>query len=365
MSENNIKNEDIQKKSEPNKAYNRKNVDNIKKFIVFTFLVVCALPIIFCLFIMVRMNKLERKIDELSARYNSQKAEVEALETDINPVANDYVDNLEEMDKQAYDDLEINTTSPNQFLTYTDETPVASDGDALSAEQMAVDENNIGIGTGSYVSNGKTVYLTFDDGPSENTEMILEVLRRNNVKATFFLCYNPDEELWPMYKKIADEGHAIGLHSYSHVYKTIYADEQAFIDDVTMIHDFVYERTGVDSKLYRFPGGSSNTVAKADMQSLMGFLYDEGYTYYDWNALNGDAVNDAVTPQELNENVMYYVRNNAGDSIVLMHDLSNVTATAEGLQELIDTLRAEGYALAPIDESTTPVQHVTYKGKDE
>ncbi|MGN0436145.1 MAG: polysaccharide deacetylase family protein [Wujia sp.] len=360
------KNEYVQKKSDENKSYNRRNVDNIKKLIILTFLVVCALPIIFCLYMMVRVNALERKLDDMYAKFISKNVSVDATENE-----NDYAANLEEMDQQAYAELEINTTSPSQFLTYTDDNTdmTATEGDVTqdnaSDKYSASEEENIGIGTGNYVTNGKTVYLTFDDGPSVNTDMILDVLAANNVKATFFLCYNPDESVWPMYKRIADEGHTVALHSYSHVYKTIYADKEAFIDDVTMIHDFVYEQTGVDSKLYRFPGGSSNTVSNVDMQILMEYLYDEGYTYFDWNALNGDAVNTATSPQQLNDNVMYYVRNNAGDSIVLMHDLGNVTATAESLQDLIDTLRAEGYTLAPIDENTVPVQHVTYKGIDE
>ena len=126
------------------------------------------------------------------------------------------------------------------------------------------------------------------------------------------------------------------------------------------IHDFIYEQTGVDSKLYRFPGGSSNSVSNVDIQSLMGYLYDKGITYFDWNALSGDAVSTNLDATELNNNILDYVRNNEGDSIVLMHDIKNCHATIEGLQSLIDTLISEGYELCPIDSNTPLMQHVKY-----
>ena len=207
------------------------------------------------------------------------------------------------------------------------------------------------------------VYLTFDDGPSIYTDEILDVLKANDVKATFFVVYNPDKTLWPMYQRIVDEGHTLAMHSYSHVYDEIYSSEEAFKDDVSSIQSFLYEQTGVQVKYYRFPGGSSNSVGDVDIQDLMGYLYGSGITYYDWNALSEDAVDPTLTPEELNDNVMGYVRANNEDSIVLLHDLENAPGTAEGLQQLIDTLQEEGYQICPIDDNTIPVQHITYEGE--
>ena len=98
------------------------------------------------------------------------------------------------------------------------------------------------------------------------------------------------------------------------------------------------------------------------IQDLIGYLHDEGIVYYDWNSLSGDAVDASLTPSELNDNILGYVHANAGDSVILMHDLQNNHATIEALPALIQTLKDEGYEICPIDDSTKPVQHVEYKG---
>lgn len=105
----------------------------------------------------------------------------------------------------------------------------------------------------------KYVYLTFDDGPSENTPALLEVLGKNNVKATFFVVYNSNKQY---YQDIVCAGHAIGLHSYTHDYAKIYQSEDAYFADLQQLSDYVKDACGVESKLLRFPGGSSNTVSR-------------------------------------------------------------------------------------------------------
>ena len=188
----------------------------------------------------------------------------------------------------------------------------------------------------------------------------MDILKEKNVKATFFVVYNPDENTWHDYKRIIDEGHTLGMHSYTHIYDEIYASKEAFMSDVSKLHTFLYEQTGIDCQYYRFPGGSSNTVSDVDIQVLISYLNNNGITYFDWNALSGDALTNSMTPEELNETILQYVRTNEGDSIVLMHDLSTNHATVDSIADLVDTLRAEGYELCPIDETTVPVQHVKY-----
>ena len=102
-------------------------------------------------------------------------------------------------------------------------------------------------------SKYKVVYLTFDDGPTPiNTPKILEILKKNNVKGTFFVIgQNPD-----MYKTITDSGNLVALHTYSHVYGEIYKSEDTFFKDLYKIRDLVKEKTGIDSKITRLPGGS-------------------------------------------------------------------------------------------------------------
>ncbi len=339
---------DAKKISTKENSYNRRNVDNIKRVIIATFVIVCALPILLCLYLMARMNNLESKINDIANKLGSKGYEmIEVIDED------EAAQEIMNLEYSASDDLEINTTEPSEYLTLTD------DGTVPSQTVDEVDEKDTTQNTaGAYQNNGKKVYLTFDDGPSIYTDELLDILKANNVQATFFVVYNEDESLWPMYNRIVDEGHTLAMHSYSHVYDTMYASKEAFIEDVDMIHDFLYEQTGVDCTYYRFPGGSSNSVSEVEIQDCMEYLYEEGITYYDWNSLSGDAVDTSLSPEQLNENIMSYVRTNQGDSIVLLHDLENNYHTIEGLQSLIDTLKEEGYIIAPIDEDTVPVQHV-------
>lgn len=345
-------------KTEEKSSYNRRHVDNIKRTILIVFFIMCVLPILFCLYLMVRMNRLEDKIDVLADKLAARKLAAEQAEAEAEEVS-DYIMDMEYI---ASDDIEINTTESNEYLMMIEGEPVTEAEVVDGLEEEVSLEANDSLQQES--SNGKKVYLTFDDGPSIYTDEILDILAENNVKATFFVVYSDNESLWPMYNRIVEEGHTLAMHSYSHVYEEMYASKESFIEDVTMIHDFLYELTGVDCQYYRFPGGSSNTVTEVDIQECMSFLYDEGITYYDWNSLSGDAVDTSLSPEELNENIMDYVRGNSGDSIVLLHDLENNYNTIESLQELIDTLKDEGYMIAPIDENTVPVQHVKYDQKD-
>ncbi len=317
--------------------YNRKNVNRIKKMILFVVFLLCTVPTVLCIYLSIRLNHVEKQL----AAYTSPTEESQATAGDAVSVdAQLYNDSLyneeifaENMDLQAYDQIEKDTSE---------------------ITSLTLGEN---FNSGMENVNTKKVYLTFDDGPSEYTDEILDILKEENVKATFFVVAR-DESYYDAYRRIVAEGHTLAMHSYTHVYSSVYASLDSFKEDVDSLHDLLYDVTGVDVKYYRFPGGSSNTVSKVDIQSCIQYLDEQGYTYFDWNSLNGDAVTENLTPDELNANVMKYVRGNTGDSIVLMHDLSTKHATVEALEDLIHTLKEEGYELCPIDENTTPVHHV-------
>ena len=341
-----IMSEEIKQEQDSSKEnttkYNRKNVDKIKKIILAAFVIMFAVPILLCIYLMIKISSIERKLDELSLRSAvSATAETASLENTADMAAEDMT---------AYDSIDTHQNI-NETLSSNYKEP-ASVSDATESD-AATDED-------ASVSNGKKVYLTFDDGPSIYTDEILDILEANNVKATFFVVYYDNEDLWPAYKRIVEDGHTLAMHSYTHIYREIYADEESFKKDVDDIHDFLYDLTGYDCKYYRFPGGSSNNVSNVDMQLCMKYLDEKGITYFDWNSLSGDADGNYHTGSELNANILRYVRCNEGDSIVLMHDLSDRHYTVEGLQELIDTLKAEGYEICPIDENTPLIQHVEY-----
>lgn len=208
------------------------------------------------------------------------------------------------------------------------------------------------------------VYLTFDDGPSTNTEAILDILDKYNVKATFFVIGKTDELSKELYKKIVDKGHTLGMHSYSHKYSVIYDSLEAFEQDIQQIHDYLYEVTGVDCKYYRFPGGSSNQVSNSDMTQFIRYLNERGITYYDWNVSSGDATSQAYTADELIQNVMGDVAKYK-TSVVLMHDSAAKPTTVEALSSLIEQLQGMGAEILPIDEETTPIQHVTIDTQEQ
>ena len=206
------------------------------------------------------------------------------------------------------------------------------------------------------------IYLTFDDGPSTNTQQILDILKQYNVKATFFVIGKTDDLSKEMYKKIVEEGHTLGMHSYSHKYSVIYDSMSAFEQDFNQIHDYLKEVTGVDCKYYRFPGGSSNQVSNSDMREFIRYLNDRGITYYDWNVSSGDATSQAYTADELIQNVMGDVTKYK-TSVVLMHDSAVKPATVEALPALIEQLQGIGAEILPIDENTATVHHVSIDGE--
>ena len=202
------------------------------------------------------------------------------------------------------------------------------------------------------------VYLTFDDGPSSNTAAILDTLAQYNVKATFFVVGKEDEESQEMYKRIVNEGHTLGMHSYSHKYSVIYDSLENFEDDFTKIQNYLYDITGEDCHYYRFPGGSSNQVSNTDMKEFIKYLNDQDVTYFDWNVTSGDATSQAYTADELVDNVLEDVVKYK-TSVVLLHDANTKETTVEALGPMIEALQAQGVELLPITEDTTVIQHIS------
>lgn len=198
----------------------------------------------------------------------------------------------------------------------------------------------------------KTIYLTFDDGPSKYTSELLDVLKKYDVKATFFVVNTTYSDT---ISRIAEEGHAIGVHTGSHVYKTIYASEKAFFNDFAFMHGRIYELTGICTTLMRFPGGSSNKVSSFNpgiMTRLTKLVTDYGLQYFDWNVNSMDA-GYAKTADE----VFQYVISGIGNqhcSVVLQHDIYDFSVDA--VEKIIKWGLANGYQFLPLD-STSPRCH--------
>ena len=202
----------------------------------------------------------------------------------------------------------------------------------------------------------KTAYLTFDDGPSVNTDKVLDILDKYKIKATFFVVGRTDKASIKRYKEIVKRGHNIGLHSLTHNYKLVYANLDSFKKDVYAIRDIVKKYTGIDSKLYRFPGGSSNGVAKINMHKVIKWINEAGYHYFDWNLGGTDAAFPAPSANAIYNAIAMYAGSNT-DKIVLLHDSKDKVNTVKALPRIIELLKKEGYRFAKITKNTKPVHH--------
>ena len=204
----------------------------------------------------------------------------------------------------------------------------------------------------------KKVYLTFDDGPSSNTDAILDILREYDVKATFFVVGKTDERSKAAYQRIVAEGHTLAMHSYSHNYSEVYASKESFINDLTSLQEYLYEVTGVWPRFYRFPGGSSNVVSQVDIQELIGWLEENGITYFDWNTASGDAVSEELSSETIVNNCLANL-DSQRRCMILMHDAQEKQTTVEALPEIISRVRRRGDAyFLSITDDTVPIQHL-------
>lgn len=305
-------------------ATRRKRINRLKKMILGGVMMAVLIPVTASIILSVRVH-------QLSGRIRQQEAVIQELEDENKNLAGAFfAETIEESEREALQE-EQDT-----------ETPAA----------------------GEEEENRKKIYLTFDDGPSSNTDEILDILKAYDVKATFFVVGKTDEASRKAYRRIVEEGHTLGMHSYSHSYEDIYDSEEDFQADMKKLQEYLYELTGVWPRFYRFPGGSSNTVSNIDMQKLADWLTDQGVTYFDWNVASGDAVSRELPAETLLANCLAGIRNQQS-CVVLMHDAANKDTTVEALPEIISEIRLQEDAVfLPITDDTVPVQH-TIKAQTE
>lgn len=219
-------------------------------------------------------------------------------------------------------------------------------------------ENAVGE-TEEQAGNIRRVYLTFDDGPSGNTGRILDILAEYDVRATFFVVGKEEEEYQALYQRIVEEGHTLGMHSYSHRYQEIYQSLDSYVQDLTKLQEFLYNTTGVWCRYCRFPGGSSNSVSKVDMHELITYLDEQDITYFDWNIASGDASSGYISADAILNNCLTNIPKYE-ESIILMHDASDKNTTVQALPELIERIQAmDNTVIVPITEDTEPIQHIS------
>lgn len=288
-------------------AYRKKRVKRIKKIIVGTAIVLLLLPTIMCLFLLVKVHSLEKQIETITKV--SDSGVVKAQEKEVKT-----------------------TKAPKKASTA--ETTIKPTDDTTT----------------------KKVYLTFDDGPGSQTGKILDILKKNHVKATFFVTGKEDASSKKIYQRIVKEGHTLAMHSYSHIQDVIYDSKEAFEKDLKQINRCLYEATGVHTKFYRFPGGSSTQNTSLSIQNFIDVLKKNHYLYLDWNVISPDINNANATKEQVVTGVMQGV--DAYDTaVVLMYDVADKPMTVKALPSIIKQIKAKNYELLPVDESMILIQH--------
>lgn len=303
-------------------AAHRKRIRRLKKMILGTVAMAILIPTFICVILGVRVAVLSDKTKELTAQ-------------------------LEEERNKPEETTGVFSTA------YIEESKRGEEIEVLSKEEPEETENV------------RKVYLTFDDGPSSSTNEILDILKAYDVKATFFVVGKTDEASKEVYRRIVAEGHTLGMHSYSHKYDEIYQSEESFQEDITRLQEYLYEVTGVWSRYYRFPGGSSNTVSRTDMQKLIAWLNENDITYYDWNVASGDAVSGQLSKETIVNNCLSGVRSQPV-SMILMHDATEKRSTVQALPDIISGIRMkEDVIFLSITDETVPIQHVKEKKPED
>lgn len=309
----------------------RKRINRIKRGLISFIGIWMFLCMFLCVVLLFKVNSLEKQISQLVSDATVSKSVAETMSENTSDTSGVF----------SYDSTE---TAGGDSAT---EQMIANITNAVEADSENLAEEN----------DQRKVYLTFDDGPSDNTAAILDTLAKYNVKATFFVVGKTDDQSKEMYQRIVNEGHTLGMHSYSHKYSVVYDSLDAFETDFEQIQSYLYDITGKECRLYRFPGGSSNQVSNTDMSEFIRFLNEEDVTYYDWNVSSGDATSQAYTAEELLNNVLNDVPKYK-TSVVLMHDSNTKSTTVEALGPMIEALQGMGAQILPIDENTTLVQHI-------
>ena len=196
-----------------------------------------------------------------------------------------------------------------------------------------------------YNTDSKIAYLTFDDGPSELvTGLILDVLKEQNIKATFFVVGTYVDKYPEIVKRAYAEGHYIANHGYSHNYEKIYTSANSVLAEYNKTEKAIRNAIGVQeysSHLFRFPGGYSGSSYKTVKKQAGNLLNKNDISYIDWNVLTGDA-QGANTKEDILKNVKKYSKDK-GNIVLLMHDASSKILTYETLTEVINYLKDEGY----------------------
>ena len=306
----------------------RKRVQRLKKMIIGIVAAGIVIPLLCCVYLSCRLHTIDGTLKTLEQRLDELDIRNQELQTLLQQLQ-----------------LQEQKSTPVQTPQIQEDSSGAEASEPVAEESSGQEEIH-------------KVYLTFDDGPSIYTNDILDILDSYNVKATFFVVGKEETNAEEALQRIVDEGHTLGMHSYSHKYKELYESMDSFTQDFARIRDYIYQATGVESVCYRFPGGSSNTVSEIDMHDFVDYLDSQGVEYYDWNVSSGDGGSMKLSTDTLLENCTKDI-DTRDTSIILLHDSAEKPTTVEALPDIIENILARpDTVILPITENTRPIHHI-------
>ncbi len=309
------------------------------------------------------VGKAERKL-----RYDDRKgpeiifadgADVEVLK---NAEFKDSFTAVDDYDGDVTDQVtvegEVDTSTPGEYtLKYT--VKDTHDNETTSERTVTVLDQTANVDTGT-IDEAYIVYLTFDDGPGPYTDRLLGILKKYNVKATFFTT-SAYEDYLNCIAKEAEDGHTVAVHTYTHAYDKIYTSTDAYWADFDSQNKVIKQQTGSATTLFRFPGGSSNAISASYSKGIMTKLVEQseakGYAYYDWNISSGDA-GETTDTQTVVNNVIDGIKTQSSygcSSIVLQHDIKDFSVDA--VEEIIKWGLENGYSFRALTPDSPKAHH--------
>ena len=204
----------------------------------------------------------------------------------------------------------------------------------------------------------KTVYLTFDDGPSDVTESLLDALKQEEVRATFFVMGDVSKKKEILNRMLYD-GHTIGVHTYTHDYRYVYWNQEAYLADFCRQYYSIWDATGYRPRIFRFPGGSVNSYNAHLYRDLISEMSRRGFVYYDWNVTSEDAAGVEHPEEQLQE--LLTQSEKKPRIIALLHDTKKNPYIAETVTQYIRTMKEAGYQFKALDSSVEPVRFPYFK----
>ena len=276
-------------------------------------------------------GQLKRTEDTMEAKENEERSRLEEEARQEN-------ESSEEEQESSEEESESSEENESEEESKEPITMAAPAYQALYPDFYAPQEY------GAMQERAKTIFLTFDDGPSPQTDRLLDILAEEGVKATFFVVHVNGDAAKERMRRIVNEGHTLAMHSYTHQYKKIYASVEAYLDDMYQLFCEIKEVTGVTPSLFRFPGGSINSYNGGVYQEIIAEMIRRGFVPHDWNISSQDAVNPSRPSEDiLNSVVEASLKVSRG--VVLMHDSTYRGTTIDAVRFIIQQLREQGYAL--------------------